>query len=389
MPNVHFGDSLGNLEKHLIKNDFKGYDPYDTLNSKIPFQKFGKWIPILATQFQKRNPVNIRPLLGIKKEFNPKALGLFLNAFVKQYHMSGEEHYLKECEQFIETLKTLRSKGYPHYCWGYNFPWASPLKTVPAYHPSVVATAFIVNGLYEYYQRTGKDEIREMILSSASYVLEDLPRIENEKGICISYTDIQMDICFNASLLGAEILSYAFQLTGEDSYREIAVRSLDYVCAYQKMDGRWNYSLNQETGEEREQIDFHQGYILESAAQIIQNCELGDEYDSVIKKGLEYYRNEQFFDNGRSLWRIPKKWPVEIHNQAQGIITFVKLKKFNPEYETFARKIVEWTVEHMQDPKGFFYYQKHRFYTIKIPYMRWSQAWMYLALTDLMYYSKK
>ncbi len=51
---------------------YKGYDPYDTLMSFIPFVRINKWLAIIATQVQKRNPINIRPLLGIKKDYNPK-----------------------------------------------------------------------------------------------------------------------------------------------------------------------------------------------------------------------------------------------------------------------------------------------------------------------------
>jgi len=37
----------------------------------------------------------------------------------------------------------------------------------------------------------------------------------------------------------------------------------------------------------------------------------------------------------------------------------------------------------MQDIEGFFYYQKWKWYTNKIPYIRWSQAWMFYALAYL------
>ena len=64
------------LQTYIESQAFKGYDPYDTLNSPLPFHCLGKWGPVLAIQFQKRNPFNIRKLLGIKKEYNPKAIGL-------------------------------------------------------------------------------------------------------------------------------------------------------------------------------------------------------------------------------------------------------------------------------------------------------------------------
>jgi len=45
------------LRSYVESENFKGYDPYDTLNSPIKFKYFGKLIPVLALQFQKRNPI--------------------------------------------------------------------------------------------------------------------------------------------------------------------------------------------------------------------------------------------------------------------------------------------------------------------------------------------
>jgi hypothetical protein len=84
------------------------------------------------------------------------------------------------------------------------------------------------------------------------------------------------------------------------------------------------------------------------------------------------------------MWRIPREWPVDIHNQAQGIITSSRLSHLNPEYLEFAKKIACWTIENMQDKTGYFYFRKNRFYTNKISYMRWSNAWMFLALAELL-----
>jgi hypothetical protein len=102
-----------------------------------------------------------------------------------------------------------------------------------------------------------------------------------------------------------------------------------------------------------------------------------------ITKGVEFYKNEQFFPNGRSMWRLPKKWPVDIHNQAQGIITLSLLKDYHPEYLNFSKTIARWTIENMQDKIGYFYYRKYPLFTNKISYIRWSQAWMLLALSEL------
>ena len=49
----------------------------------------------------------------------------------------------------------------------------------------------------------------------------------------------------------------------------------------------------------------------------------------------------------------------------------------------FAKKIAGWTIINMQDENGYFYYQKWPFFTNKISYMRWNQAWMMFSLSLL------
>ena len=90
-----------------------------------------------------------------------------------------------------------------------------------------------------------------------------------------------------------------------------------------------------------------------------------------------------FIQTEKSIFRVPTEYPVEIHNQSQGIITFTRLSYLSAEYANFATTIAAWTIQNMQNKKGYFYYKKYPFYTIKTPFMRWSQAWMLLALTEL------
>ena len=106
-------------------------------------------------------------------------------------------------------------------------------------------------------------------------------------------------------------------------------------------------------------------------------------YQNALKIGADYYFNKQFKKNGQSIFRVPNEYPVEIHNQAQGIITLTRLSYLNNEYTAFATTIAQWTTDNMQSNKGYFYYKKYPLYTIKTPFMRWSQAWMFLALTEL------
>ena len=181
-------------------------------------------------------------------------------------------------------------------------------------------------------------------------------------------------------MLAAAVLAQLYNLTNKEIYKDYALKAVDFVVSKQHADGHWNYSIN-EQGKERVQIDFHQGYVIDCIDDVMRYTNTQNPaYTTAINKGRAYYRKEQFFENGQAKWRLPKIYPVEIHNQSQGIISFCRTK----EYFDFAKTIADYTIENMQDKKGFFYYRKLKSYTHKIPYMRWSQAWMFVALTELL-----
>ena len=371
------------LQTYIESENFKGYDPYDTLNSFIPFHWLGKWGPILAIQFQKRNPFNIRKLLGIKKDYNPKAIGLFLHSYSLMYQQKKEKSLLKRMEFLFNWLVENRTEGYETYCWGYNFDWASPVKFLPKYSPTIVVSGFVAKGIFEYYQATKSLKALEVLKSIGDFVEHQLDWTKNEQGFCVSYSTKAVDCCYNANMLGAELYARLFFITQDDKYRNLAYKMTDFTIAHQQVDGHWNYSINTETGKERIQIDFHQGYVLDAIHYVIKYCGENETYKKALKKGADYYLKYQFKENGQAVFRVPKEYPVEIHNQSQGIITLTRLHYLSNEYVVLATKIAEWTIQNMQSKKGFFYYKKYPSFIIKTPFMRWSQAWMLLALTEL------
>jgi len=382
-------ESLKKLRNYIEAENFKGYDPYDTLLSWIPFNYFGKWPSILAIQVQKRNPINIRPFLGIKKEINPKAFGLLLNAYSLLYQKDKNDIYLTKMEFFFKWLSENASIGFAGMGWGYNFPWASRVKYLKPFIPSAVVTGFVCKGIFQYYKATGNEKAVVLLQNAKAFVLKELPQYVDESGISISYTPIVMDICYNASLLAGEVLAMNYNISPNESLKNICKSLVNFVISRQKSYGNWAYSEDIENGKERIQSDFHQGYVIESIFNIMQLVNIKDEkWTQAIVKGLKYYKEKQFFEEGRSLWRLPNEYPVEIHNQSQGIITFAKLCEYDSSYFPFAHQIADYTISKMQAKDGHFYYQKFKNHTHRIPYMRWSQAWMLLALSSLLYYER-
>ena len=58
----------------------------------------------------------------------------------------------------------------------------------------------------------------------------------------------------------------------------------------------------------------------------------------------------------------------------------LKSNKYREQKELL-NKVLNWTIENMQSDKGYFYYQINKYFSSKIPYMRWAQAWMFYALS--------
>lgn len=221
--------SLFKLLRYIKQKDFRGYDPYDTLNSWFPFHKFGKWGPIIAIQLQKKNPINIRSLLGIKNDYNPKAMGLFLNCYSILYEKFNQNEYLEYAEFFLNWLKKKYSKGYSGYCWGYNFPYATVYRYQKPFIPSSVVTGIVSKGIFSYYKITKNEVAKNMLIGAADFVLNDLNQSNLNNGICFSYTPIQTDLCFNASLLAAEILSIVYTIDPRTELMDKAIQAVNWV----------------------------------------------------------------------------------------------------------------------------------------------------------------
>jgi hypothetical protein len=148
------------------------------------------------------------------------------------------------------------------------------------------------------------------------------------------------------------------------------------VRALQK-DYSWTYA------EKRKFIDsFHTGFNLVSLCKWMEytgdNC-----WDNELKRAYNYYLDTFWLDNWCPKYYHNSLYPIDIHCSAQGIVTLLKMIAYKNNGIELAEKIAEWAIDNMQDKSGYFYYQKTRFYTNRIPYMRWSQAWMFYALSML------
>jgi len=221
------------------------------------------------------------------------------------------------------------------------------------------------------------NNLREVALSAAEFVINDLHRTPLGDGFLFSYSPLKgNDTVFNASLLGSRLLAYCAHETGNDTYQQAARASISACCSQQRDDGAWTYGMHPV----QSWVDsFHTGYNLD--ALIAYQQLTGDtSFEDNIERGFNYYITHFFDPDGTPSYYDNKRYPIDIHCPAQLLITLSRSGRFN-QYRDLAQKVLNWTIQHMQSPKGYFYYQLKQGINSRIPYMRWSNAFMFNALT--------
>lgn len=385
--------ALSKLLRYCRSESWVGYDPYDGLNAPLAdsFLFRTAFSRTLLTQLAKRSPINLRPILGINKDFNPKGVALAARAVMlladrANYGLpseigapseSGAAGLETDFTFLMSRLASLRSRSYAEACWGYNFDWQSRAFFAPRRTPNVVCTVFAAHAYLDWYERTGSATVLQMAVSGCRFLLDRINRTRDGEGHCFSYTPLDRSQVHNVNLLAAELLARTFTKTGIEEYREAAEAAARFTLARQRSDGSWRY------GEARSQpwIDsFHTGFVLVSLKLLIEDLNENG-WKTALNAGYEFYAKRFFLADGAPGYYHDRLHPLDVHSAAQGVITFVEMTDLMPDAKAMAGRVVRWAIDNLQDPAGFFYFQRHRFWTNKISYMRWAQAWMLYALS--------
>lgn len=389
-------DSFLKLKLYCETEKYKGWDVGDSIASPLLAKTFLGQIPFVRFVTQQLTGhrigyFNIRPVLRVPKLLNAKGVALFLNGYcnlhdiVRQNPDALKPVSADECMQKIaeaaELLISLRSTGLQSSGWGYPAGWQGRNFFFPVHTPTVVVSSFAVDALSHAYEITRDEKYRTEILKTADFVLKDLHRSPYKKGFLFSYSQYKgNDKVFNASLLGARILLQCYQLSGNDEYRTIARQAIDTCVKAQQEDGSWVYGCGRTQG----WIDnFHTGYNLE-AIQAYHDITGEHIYTDALNKGAIFMLKNHFDEHHIPKYYHNKQYPIDIHCCGEIFVVLHKLNLYK-ENTILADDVWNWTRANMQDKKGYFYFQKHKWMTNKTPYMRWSNAFMFNALS---YYLK-
>lgn len=370
------------LLEYCRANQWQGHDPFDGLNSRL----FSRWplldhrlVRLIFLQGMKRSPINLRRLLQIPTEPNAKGMALFCSALIKLANLAWIQDD-RLIQELLTQLKNLASPGRPTYCWGYPFDWQNRSFFLPKNEPNIVATSFAGHAFLDAFERYGQHTDLDIAISAGRFILQGLNLTHEPDGVCFSYTPYDHDQIHNASLLGAALLARLYAQSGEKEFKDFSLNAARFSIRRQNEDGSWFYG---EKPSQRWIDHFHTGYNL-CALQAIGQWIGTAEFTSPLHLGFDFYRQRLFSQEGLVKYFHNRLYPIDVHCVAQGIITLLTLRTLAPHASDQALSIYRWAVDHLWDQQGYFYYQIHRWYKNRIPYMRWSQAWMLFALAQLM-----
>ncbi len=246
----------------------------------------------------------------------------------------------------MDQLESLRT---PQGGWGYPFAWQSRAFFAPRGTPNLICTAFAAWA----YERLGRK-------GDVSFLEKQLLR-ERGGERWLSYVPHSDTQVHNVNMIGAALL-------GRRDCMEFSVKR-------QRADGSWWYG----EADNQHWIDnFHTGYSLVALKDYEKRT--GDHsFADSAERGFAFWEKTFWLTDGAPRYYHNEDYPFDTHCSAQGIVTFLAFGRIEKAVQAAA-----WAVENMLDKRGFFWYQRGHSRTNRLSYMRWTQAWMYYALTELL-----
>ncbi|NLH77927.1 MAG: hypothetical protein GX465_12905 [Acidobacteria bacterium] len=372
--------SLEKLERWIEANDYRGYEPFDGLASRLRVLTFNRlFLERLLQQAVRQSPVNLRPLLGIKPQESTKGQGYMAWGYIPMYKLTGDPAYRAKAIRCLEWLDRHKAPGYVHHSWGNHFDFSSRVGKLLKFEPIIVWTSLIGQAYLDAYEAFGEKRFLEIAESICSWILE-VPREITPDGACLSYVAFEQRSIHNSNMLGAAMLARTGRLLGRPDYLEVAGQAMAYSCARQRPDGSWYYG---EHADQRWIDNFHTGYDLDSLKVYLENTD-DRRFEDHLRRGFAFYRSSFFEPSGRPKYYHDRAYPIDSQCAAQAVETMSRFAGEEDGALDMAIRVADWTIDHMQDKKGFFYFRRYPMATAKTPMFHWAQATTFRAFALLL-----
>jgi len=365
---------------------YSGYEFDDFLGSPIlrALSFNNLLLQRIFIQIGERSPINLRPLLGVRKRQSTKGNGFFARGYLHAYLASRDAAFLSKAQDRLAWLCANYSRGYAGYAWGNAFDFASRGGLIPKGMPTIVWTSHISNAFFLGYRAVGDPRYADVVNSGAEFILRDLNRHEDSSGVCLAYVPGGLSLVHNANLLGSVALLRSWSLDEDPRKLELARRALNWSMSYMESDGSWRYGV----GKEYRWVDnHHTAYVIDC---LLEARSLGgDELvpHSVIEKTIDYWTRAFFLPDGTPKYYNDRAYPLDIQAASQAIETFARLSEVDSTALSRAFTVLEWTNRTLRRRDGFYMYRRGRIFPNRLVSIHWGQSTMFAALGALLYYA--
>jgi hypothetical protein len=368
-------DSFDRLAAVLGDQRFAGWDPYDALSS--PLLRFlGRTASLRRVLIQslKHSPVNLRPALGVPRQQHVKGLALACSAHARAASWAGAPSHATAAmlagEIAARTLELRSGRA-----WGYDFDVQTRWGYYRRGEPNAVVTAFAATALLDAEAVDAVEGARPLVDGAVAYAVERLFVPDGEHGYFAYFTGASTHIP-NASMLLAALVARATD--ARSPARDLAAQAVARTLALQRADGSWTYG----EGEALSWVDgYHTAYILDALATWnALSAEPQTDVVRALKRGLSFYVERLFDEDGAPRATPQSRYPIDIHAAASAVGCLVELGAGDERAARTADCVLAWTLRHMRRPDGRFAFQQGRVVRKSVPYVRWSDGHMLLAL---------
>ncbi|MEM9023441.1 MAG: hypothetical protein AAGB22_06850 [Bacteroidota bacterium] len=382
--------AIDRFETWLYHYGFVSYDQFDFWGSKLG---------VASKSLFQRSKLAAAPLvifMQSMESFFPASRKLFAKkqrfaigdahyamGFQNRHKVTGKADYLNTAKELLDVLQRSATQTDHGIGWGYPYRWVTQFAVMPPGTPFITVSPYAFYAFLKMHDLTGEQRYLDTAKQVADFGAYDLH--EQSIGMEVasaSYSPLDAGQVVNANTYRAAMLMVAYERFGEEAYREKALRNLRFVVGQQAGDGSWDYAPDAPF------IDnFHTCFVLKNLYRANQVAAL-PEVTEAIKKGYKYYRQYLFRQDNSPIHfskvRYPKFRKIEMYDYAEGILLGVQLADLIPEAADFARVLARQLVEQFQLPAGHFVTRVTTMGTRNTtPYLRWPQAQLFYALTEL------
>lgn len=396
----------------LDHSGYASYDPYDIWGTR-----YGRWARRLYYEKHPAGFVMTAPLISmevicpllrglfVKKDRFPTADAQLALGFLNLYESSRDERlpsdaqglkardhppsesWLRKARNLADDLLTQSVPGYSGYCWGYPFDWQHVNGLMPRGTPHITATPYCYEVFTRLFELTGEDRYLDVARSITAFVFENLNDTPTgNDSAAASYTPHDGGKVINASAYRAFLLFDAAARFQNEAFRIKAWRNLRFILESQQADGAWLYAIDNPG---QAFIDhFHTCFVLKNLHKLNRYVR-SSEVRQAIRRGYEWYRKALFDrqDNPKSFAIAPRLQIVrlEMYNVAEAISLGVLLRDDIPEAFALAKTLAARLTRSYQVSSGHWVTRvylggiRHT-----VPFLRWPQAQLFLALTNLL-----